>query len=64
MSEYRILRRKEVEQKTGLKTSSLYLKMKNNQFPQSVKLGIKSVGWLESEINDWLQERINLRVSR
>ncbi len=30
-------------------------------FPKRIQLGPCRVGWLESEIEDWLQQRINLR---
>jgi len=53
-----ILRRKQVEAMTGLSRSSLYAKVKDGAFPVQVKLGIRCVGWLEHEIQDWLNERI------
>jgi prophage regulatory protein len=31
------------------------------KFPQRVKLGANRVGWVESEVLDWLQERIDRR---
>ena len=31
------------------------------QFPKRVKLGNNRVGWIEAEILDWLQERIDAR---
>jgi prophage regulatory protein len=55
----RILKRPEVEATTGLKRSSIYAKMETGTFPKSVKLGPRSVGWLESEIQGWLHERIS-----
>ena len=30
-------------------------------FPKRVKLGVNRVGWVESEILDWLQERLDRR---
>jgi prophage regulatory protein len=53
-----ILRRKQVEQRTGLSRSTLYLKISRNEFPAPVSLGARAVGWLESEIDTWLVERI------
>ena len=31
------------------------------RFPQRVKLGNNRVGWIESEVLEWLQERIDAR---
>lgn len=55
---FRIMKRSEVEYKTGLSRSSIYAKMADGTFPRAIKLGARSVGWLESEITDWLIERI------
>ncbi len=53
----RLLRRREVERRTGLKKSSIYAFMKEGKFPQSIKIGPKAVGWLDSEINAFVLER-------
>ena len=34
---------------------------KAGQFPKRVQLGSNRVGWVESEVLDWLNERISLR---
>lgn len=52
-----ILRLKQVVKKSGLSRSSIYARMKKD-FPQSIKLGVRSVGWLESDINNWITSRI------
>jgi len=56
-----ILRRQEVEKITGMATSTLYLKIKNGHFPKPIKLGERSVGWLENEIDEWINKRIEQR---
>jgi prophage regulatory protein len=53
-----ILRRKKVEERTGLSRSSLYQKISNGTFPAPIKLGARAVGWLESEIDDFIQARV------
>ena len=53
-----ILRRREVESRTGLSRSTIYLAMSRGNFPKPVKLGERAVGWLESDIDDWLTQRI------
>lgn len=56
-----ILRRPEVEARTGLGCSTIYDGIKAGTFPAPIQLGPKSVGWVESEINAWLAARIAAR---
>ena len=60
-NKHEIKRRPEVEAKTGLSRSTIYEKMKSGTFPKPVKLGPRAVGWLESDIDAWLEERIAQR---
>jgi prophage regulatory protein len=53
-----ILRRPQVEARTGLSRSTIYARMQEGMFPRPISLGSKSVGWLEGEIDDWLDQRI------
>ncbi|QBH01343.1 AlpA family transcriptional regulator [Xanthomonas oryzae] len=53
----RILRRSEVEVRTGFKRAHIYSLMKDKKFPQRVRLGVRAVGWYEEEIDQWLAER-------
>lgn len=57
-SNERILRLPQVKERTGLGRSSIYLKENDGIFPQRVSLGARSVGWLESEIDQWIANRI------
>ena len=50
-----ILRRKQVEARTGLRRSTIYAKIAAGEFPASIRLGARSVGWVESEISEWLK---------
>lgn len=52
-----ILRRPKVEHKTGLGKSSIYRLIQLGKFPKPLKLTDQSVGWLESEIDQWIDER-------
>jgi Prophage CP4-57 regulatory protein (AlpA) len=36
----------------------IYQMQAEGQFPQRIKLGERAVGWLESEVRDWLAIRI------
>jgi len=55
----RILRMPQVVEMVGLSRASIYNKMRDEAFPRQVKLGRLS-GWLESEVQDWIQERARL----
>ena len=55
-----ILRRHQVQQRTGLSRSTLYQYIKDGGFPASVQLGPRAVGWLESDISDWITARVKL----
>lgn len=57
-----ILRRRQVEQKVGLTRSPLYARIKAGEFPRPVRLGNgRAVGWVESEVDDWLATQIKNR---
>jgi prophage regulatory protein len=58
MQNERILRRKEVETVTGLGRSVIYEKMAEGTFPQQVPLHGRSVGWVQSEVQKWVSDRI------
>lgn len=58
----RILRRAEVEQKTGFKRAHLYTLMREGRFPKALRLGIRAVGWDSQEVDAWIAERRNHRV--
>jgi prophage regulatory protein len=54
----RFLRLKEVCRITGLGRSFIYQLQANKQFPQSVKIGVRAVGWVEEELRKWSADRI------
>ena len=55
----RILRRKQVESRTGLSRSTIYARIAEGSFPSPIDLGgDRAVGWVEAEIEAWLQSRI------
>lgn len=57
----RMLRRRQVEQRTGLARSTIYNYIKKGEFPKPYRLGMKTVGWLESEINTWIDGRLQVK---
>jgi prophage regulatory protein len=56
--ELRILRRRQVEDRVGLSCSTIYAGVAAGTFPKPIQLGAQSVGWLESEIDTWLRDRV------
>ena len=58
--QHKILRLPQVIDKTGLSRSSIYLRIANDEFPSSISLGGRAVGWLEQDIQNWLAERVEL----
>lgn len=55
--EIRILREKEVVKLTGLCRSTLWCLQREGRFPKGRKIGLRSIGWLNSEVLDWINER-------
>ena len=56
----KILRLKEVQNRTGLGRSSLYFLVSSSKFPAPIHIGRRSVGWIEDEVEKWILERIVL----
>lgn len=55
----KILRLRAVKEWTGLSRSTIYLMIKNGEFPNSVKIGARAVGWLDSDLQAWIELRIS-----
>ena len=53
-----ILKLKELKLITRLSGASIYRKARQGTFPSPIKLGERSSGWLTSEVDQWLEERI------
>ncbi len=53
----RLLRRRQVEDITGLSRSSIYRLMRNGEFPLPIKVGPAAVRWKASDISAWLEAR-------
>ncbi|PMX27476.1 MULTISPECIES: AlpA family transcriptional regulator [unclassified Pseudomonas] len=56
--ERHIMRRDEVERKTGFKRAHIYNLMKEGKFPQAKRIGLRAVGWDSVEIERWVVERL------
>ena len=60
-SKKRFIRLSEVIERTGLSKSTIYLYINQAQFPPPLKLGARVSAWLESEVNQWIEEKISSR---
>ena len=54
----RFLRLPEVKNRVGYGRATIYRKMNAGMFPQSYDLGARAVAWLESDIDAWIEGRI------
>jgi len=59
---HKIIRLSAVKTTTGLARSTIYKMMSKKTFPAQISLGPKAVGWLESDIQNWIQEQISQSV--
>jgi len=69
----RFIRLPEVLSRTGYGRTSIYRKMEEGTFPRSVKLGgppidpnvfdSRAVAWIEGEVEQWIESRIEERDS-
>ena len=56
----RIFRLPDVITHTGLSRSSIYAKIKLDEFPKPINLSERSVGWLQADIDKWIDKRIQI----
>ncbi len=54
-----LLRLPAVKARTGLARSTIYLRMKEGFFPTPISLGARAVGWLEPEVDAWVDSCIS-----
>ena len=57
----RFVRLPEVMARTGLSRSTIYVMVAAGRFPKPVPLGARAVGWIESELDEWIRDRIAKR---
>ena len=60
MNPSKLLRRKQVESTTGLNRTTIYEGMAKGSFPRPIKIGERAVAWLESDIENWITNRIKI----
>lgn len=59
-----ILRLPDVKNRTGLSRSTIYNAMKSGDFPCPINLGARAVGWISSDIDEWISTRISRSVKQ
>ena len=57
----KIIKINEVAKITTLSKASIYRLIKAGNLPKQVKLGERSSGWIESEIQDWVKQKMEAR---
>jgi len=53
-----LIRLHEVLDRTGYSKAWIYALMSKGKFPQSVKIGTRAIAFIESEIDEWIEQRI------
>jgi len=53
-----ILRLPQVRARTGLCRTMIYQLEAEHRFPRRVKIGVRAVGWIEGEVQEWLTQRV------
>jgi prophage regulatory protein len=53
-----IKRLQTVIEQVGYSRSSVYAKVKSGDFPAPISLGGRAVGWLSTDIDAWIEERV------
>jgi prophage regulatory protein len=54
----KILRLPAVKTKTGLSRSTIYARVSQGTFPAALSLGPNTVGWLEADVEAWIDKQI------
>ena len=57
----KVLKVKQVAEEINVSVPQVYKLVSLGRFPKPIKLGERGSGWLTSEIDDWLQSRVDAR---
>ncbi|MHC8307519.1 helix-turn-helix transcriptional regulator [Pseudomonas sp. PB3P13] len=66
----KIVRLKQLTERIGLGRSTIYDRMDvqspryDATFPKPIKLGAAAVGWIDSEITTWIEQRMSAKNAR
>lgn len=64
-----LLRCKQLQQESGLSRSTIYAKLDSKSshydptFPKPIKLGARSIAFIQSEVQEWIEKRIASRCN-
>ncbi|EAA5763696.1 AlpA family transcriptional regulator [Salmonella enterica] len=58
---YTLIRLPEVQRRTGYSKAWIYRLISQNRFPSSVKIGSRAIAFVESEVDEWISQRIEER---
>lgn len=61
---HKLLRLPRVEEETTLKKPTIYAGIKAGTFPAPIKTGARSVAWLQSDIQNWIDGRVAATTGR
>jgi prophage regulatory protein len=53
----KVLRKREVFNRIGLSQSTVYRMEKDGKFPKRIQISVQCVGWIESEVDAWIEQR-------
>jgi len=53
-----LIRLPEVQRRTGYSKAWIYRLLKEGRFPKSVKIGSRAIAFVESEVDQWIEQRI------
>ncbi|MBU3893073.1 AlpA family transcriptional regulator [Serratia rubidaea] len=53
-----LIRLPDVQRRTGYSKAWIYRLISQGKFPASVKIGTRAIAFVESEIDDWVNQRI------
>lgn len=56
-----ILRLPQLTARTGLSRSTIYALIKNGELNAPILLGARAVGWLESDVDEFIATRVKAR---
>ena len=61
MRDLQMIKINEIVKITSISKTTIYRLMKLNRFPKSRKLGLRAVGWVRYEVEDWLQSCVRYK---
>ena len=57
----RLMRLPATEEKVGLKKTEIYKQIDEGTFPAPIRVGVRQVAWLESELDEWIEAKVAAR---